>query len=140
MASADNGDPLPAARDALVMAVDVPERERARQELAGAPGRAEAPANARPLPSGVGHSRPASSARPAGCGPGRRATVRGHGRDAVGAGGAAKSTLASTLALDVAYGGDLVDPSGLDGLATGFSGLFDVRPSTRTNYAGSTPS
>ena len=54
------------------MAVDVPERERPRQELAGAPGRAEAPANARPLPSGVGHSRPASAARPAGCGPGRR--------------------------------------------------------------------
>ena len=43
-----------------------------------------------------------------------------------GAGGAAKSTLATTLALDVAYGGDLAD--GADGMGKGFSGLFDVRP------------
>ena len=43
-----------------------------------------------------------------------------------GAGGAAKSTLAGTLALDVAYGGELADDSD-SGLATGFSGLFDVR-------------
>ena len=43
-----------------------------------------------------------------------------------GAGGAAKSTLATTLALDVAYGGDLA--AGVDGMCLGFSGLFDVRP------------
>ena len=45
-----------------------------------------------------------------------------------GAGGAAKSTLATTLALDVAYGGELADPDGADGMGKGFSGLFDVRP------------
>ena len=31
-----------------------------------------------------------------------------------GAGGAAKSTLSTTLALDVAYGGELADPDGAD--------------------------
>ena len=45
-----------------------------------------------------------------------------------GAGGAAKSTLATTLALDMAYGGQLVDPDRGGGMGTGFSGLFDVRP------------
>ena len=45
-----------------------------------------------------------------------------------GAGGAAKSTLSTTLALDVAYGGELADLDGADGMGKGFSGLFDVRP------------
>ena len=40
-----------------------------------------------------------------------------------GAGGSAKSTLAGTIALDVAYGGDSVD----EHMASGFSRLFDVR-------------
>ena len=53
MGSADNDDPLPAARDALMMAVDVPERERARQELAGLLD------ELRPLPMPA-HFRPAS--------------------------------------------------------------------------------
>ena len=41
-----------------------------------------------------------------------------------GAGGATKST----LALDVAYGGELADPDRADGMGRGFSGLFEVRP------------
>ena len=45
-----------------------------------------------------------------------------------GAGGAAKSTLATTLALDVGYGGELADPYKADGMGRGFSGLFEVRP------------
>ena len=52
-----------------------------------------------------------------------------------GAGGAAKSTLASTLALDVGYGGDLADPDRADGMCRGFSGLFDVwQGKTRIPY------
>ena len=128
MGSADNDDPLPAARDALVMAVDVRERERARQELAGLLD------ELRPLPMPA-HFRPASDIadplpRPVlrAAGLGGALLTEGAVCLLAGAGGAAKSTLASTLALDVAYGGDLVDPSGPDGLATGFSGLFDVRP------------
>ena len=42
-----------------------------------------------------------------------------------GAGGSAKSTLATTLALDLAFGGQLIEH---EGLAQGFSRLFDVRP------------
>ena len=48
-----------------------------------------------------------------------------------GAGGAAKSTLATTLALDVGYGGELADPYKADGMGRGFSGLFEVRAGTR---------
>ena len=128
MGSADNDDPLPAARDALMMAVDVPARERARQELAGLLD------ELRPLPMPA-HFRPASDIadplpRPVLRAAGQGGALLSEGAVVMlaGAGGAAKSTLASTLALDVAYGGDLVDPSGPDGLATGFSGLFDVRP------------
>ena len=44
-----------------------------------------------------------------------------------GAGGAAKSTLAATVALDVAFGGQLADPNGPERLAVGLSDLFDVR-------------
>ena len=120
MASADNGDPLPAARDALMMAVDVRERERARQELAG---RLD---ELRPL-SMPAHFRPASDIsdpipRPVLRAAGLGGALLSEGSVCLlsGAGGAAKSTLASTLALDVAHGSDLVDFASPDGLAKGF--------------------
>ena len=127
-AAGDVDEALDAARTALLLAPDGPERERARRELL------DLLADRRPLAASA-HFRPAANItdplpRPVLRAAGMSGAVLAEGAVCLlsGAGGAAKSTLATTLALDVAYGGELADPDGADGMGKGFSGLFDVRP------------
>ena len=124
----DVDEALDVARTALLLASDGPERERARRELL------DLLADRRPLAASA-HFRPAANItdplpRPILRAAGMSGAVLAEGAVCLlsGAGGAAKSTLATTLALDVAYGGELADPDGADGMGKGFSGLFDVRP------------
>ena len=118
-------DELSAARLALVMANDGPPQAEAMRKLA------VLVKARRPLPASASF-RPASHITD----PLPRPILRASGMDGAvlaegavcllsGEGGAAKSTLATTLALDLAYGGQLIEG---DGLAEGFSRLFDVRP------------
>ena len=118
------------ARTALLMAHAGPERERerVRRELL------DLLDDRRPLAASA-HFRPAATItdplpRPILRAAGMSGAVLADGAVCLlsGAGGAAKSTLATTLALDMAYGGQLVDPDRGGGMGTGFSGLFDVRP------------
>ena len=127
-AAGDVDEALDVARTALLLAPDGPERERARRELL------DLLADRRPLAASA-HFRPAANItdplpRPILRAAGMSGAVLADGAVCLlsGAGGAAKSTLATTLALDVAYGGELADPDGADGMGKGFSGLFDVRP------------
>ena len=124
----DVDEALDVARTALLLAPDGPERERARRELL------DLLDDRRPLPASA-HFRPAATItdplpRPILRAAGMSGAVLADGAVCLlsGAGGAAKSTLATTLALDMAYGGQLADPDGAGGMGTGFSGLFDVRP------------
>ena len=124
----DVDEALDVARTALLLASDGPERGRARRELL------DLLADRRPLAASA-HFRPAANItdplpRPILRAAGMSGAVLAEGAVCLlsGAGGAAKSTLATTLALDVAYGGELADPDGADGMGKGFSGLFDVRP------------
>ena len=126
--TAGDVDVMDAARTTLLLAPDGPERERARQALL------DLLADRRPLAVSA-HFRPAANItdplpRPILRAAGMSGAVLADGAVCLlsGAGGAAKSTLATTLALDVAYGGELADPDGADGMGKGFSGLFDVRP------------
>ena len=121
-------DVMDVARTALLLAHAGPERERARRELL------DLLDDRRPLPASA-HFRPAATItdplpRPILRAAGMSGAVLADGAVCLlsGAGGAAKSTLATTLALDMAYGGQLVDPDRGGGMGTGFSGLFDVRP------------
>ena len=127
-AAGDVDDVMDVARTALLLAPDGPERERARRELL------DLLDDRRPLPASA-HFRPAATItdplpRPILRAAGMSGAVLADGAVCLlsGAGGAAKSTLATTLALDMAYGGQLVDPDRGGGMGTGFSGLFDVRP------------
>ena len=127
-AAGDVDDVLDVARTALLLAPDGPERERARRELL------DLLDDRRPLAVWA-HFRPAANItdplpRPILRAAGMSGAVLAEGAVCLlsGAGGAAKSTLATTLALDMAYGGQLVDPDRGGGMGTGFSGLFDVRP------------
>ena len=127
-AAGDVDDVMDVARTALLLAPAGPERERARRELL------DLLADRRPLAASA-HFRPAANItdplpRPILRAAGMSGAVLAEGAVCLlsGAGGAAKSTLATTLALDVAYGGELADPDGADGMGKGFSGLFDVRP------------
>ena len=127
-AAGDVDEALDVARTALLLASDGPERERARQALF------DLLADRRPLAASA-HFRPAANItdplpRPILRAAGMSGAALAEGAVCLlsGAGGAAKSTLATTLALDVAYGGELADPDGADGMGKGFSGLFDVRP------------
>ena len=127
-AAGDVDEALDVARTALLLAPDGPERERVRRELL------DLLDDRRPLPASA-HFRPAATItdplpRPILRAAGMSGAVLADGAVCLlsGAGGAAKSTLATTLALDMAYGGQLVDPDRGGGMGTGFSGLFDVRP------------
>ena len=124
----DVDEALDVARTALLMASDGPVRERVRRELL------DLLDDRRPLAASA-HFRPAATItdplpRPILRAAGMSGAVLADGAVCLlsGAGGAAKSTLATTLALDMAYGGQLVDPDRGGGMGTGFSGLFDVRP------------
>ena len=124
----DVDEALDVARTALLLAHAGPERERARRELL------DLLDDRRPLAASA-HFRPAATItdplpRPILRAAGMSGAVLADGAVCLlsGAGGAAKSTLATTLALDMAYGGQLVDPDRGGGMGTGFSGLFDVRP------------
>ena len=126
--AAGDVDVLDIARTALLLAPEGPERERARRDLL------DLLADRRPLAVSA-HFRPAANItdplpRPVLRAAGMSGAVLAEGAVCLlsGAGGAAKSTLATTLALDVAYGGELTDPDGATGMGRGFSGLFDVRP------------
>ena len=125
-AAGDVDEALDVARTALLLAPAGPERKRARRELL------DLLADRQPLAVWA-HFRPAANItdplpRPVLRTAGMSGAVLAEGAVCLlsGAGGAAKSTLATTLALDVAYGGDLA--AGVDGMCLGFSGLFDVRP------------
>ena len=118
-------DELKAARLELALADDGQPRAAARRKLA------VLVKARRPLPASASF-RPASHITD----PLPRPILRASGMDGAvlaegavcllsGEGGAAKSTLATTVALDLAYGGQLIEG---DGLAEGFSRLFDVRP------------
>ena len=127
-AAGDVDEALDVARTALLLAPAGPERERARQALL------DLLDDRRPLAASA-HFRPAANItdplpRPILRAAGMSGAALAEGAVCLlsGAGGAAKSTLATTLALDVAYGGELVNPDGADGMGRGFSGLFDVRP------------
>ena len=127
-AAGDVDEALDVARTALLLAPEGPERERARRDLL------DLLADRRPLAVSA-HFRPAANItdplpRPVLRAAGMSGAVLAEGAVCLlsGAGGAAKSTLATTLALDVAYGGELADPDGATGMGRGFSGLFDVRP------------
>ena len=125
LAPAAAADELGDARDALALADDGQPQAAAMRKLAALVKAA------RPLPASASF-RPASHITD----PLPRPILRASGMDGAvlaegavcllsGAGGSAKSTLATTLALDLAFGGQLVEH---EGLAQGFSRLFDVRP------------
>ncbi len=125
LAKAAAADELGDARFALALADDGQPQAVAMRELA------VLVKAARPLPASASF-RPASAITD----PLPRPVLRAAGMDGAvlaegavcllsGAGGAAKSTLATTLALDLAFGGQFVEHAGL---AEGFSRLFDVRP------------
>ena len=106
-AAGDVDEALDVARTALLMAHAGPERKQARRELL------DLLADRRPLAVWA-HFRPAANItdplpRPVLRTAGMSGAVLAEGAVCLlsGAGGAAKSTLATTLALDVAYGGDL---------------------------------
>ena len=115
-AAGDVDEALDVARTALLLAPAGPERERVRRELLDLLDDRRPATITDPLP------RPILRAA------GMSGAVLADGAVCLlsGAGGAAKSTLATTLALDMAYGGQLVDPDRGGGMGTGFSGLFDV--------------
>ena len=128
LAPGGNPDDLATARTALVMAANEQTRESVRAQLR------EWMADQKPLPPAASFRAAAQISDPmprpilAAAGMGGALLAEGAVCLLSGAGGTAKSTLAATLALDVAHGGELVNPDGMDGLAKGFSRLFDVRP------------
>ena len=119
-------DELSAARDELALADDGRPQAVAIRKLAALVKAAHPlPAASFRLASAITDPKPRPVLRAAGM----NGAVLAEGAVCLlsGAGGSAKSTLATTLALDLAFGGQLVEHDGL-GLAEGFSRLFDVRP------------
>ena len=138
--SVGDGDVLDVARTALLLAREGPERERARRELL------DLLADRRPLPASAGF-RPAGNItdrlpRPILRAAGLSGSALAEGAVCLlsGAGGAAKSTLATTLALDVAYGGELADPEAAgSGRRDGQGVLRPIRRAARAGKASAWP-